>query len=125
MTRVLVITPLIWNLGEGAGMPSAYRTLAGFRDAGIEVHVLMPASRPWPAVYDGLHLHTYRVPTFGLRGEFGPTRSALLVDLPEGARFASPRWKAYLGSASALDPRLRRGPRRLQWRAGGASGAVP
>jgi glycosyltransferase involved in cell wall biosynthesis len=102
MTRLLVITPLIWNLAEGSGMPSAFRTLAGLRDAGFEVHVLMPASRPWPDGYEGFHLHTYRVPRFGLHGEFGPTRSALLVDLPEGAGFASLRWKAYLGTASLL-----------------------
>jgi glycosyltransferase involved in cell wall biosynthesis len=101
--RVLVITPLIWNLGEGAGMPSAYRTMAGFRDAGFEVHVLIPASEPWPEpVYHGLHVHTYRVPRFGLAGDFGPTRSALLVDLPPGRRGASLRWKGYLGAVSLL-----------------------
>src|SRR5437763_725141 len=83
-------------------MPSAYRTLAGFCDAGFEVHALMPASRPWPEQYDGLHLHTYRVPRFGLQGEFGPRRSALLVELPEGRSLEQLRWKGYLGSVAGL-----------------------
>src|SRR5918997_4036677 len=101
--RVLAITPLIWNLAEDAGMPSAYRTLAGFRDAGFDVHVLMPASEPWPEPdYRGLRLHTYRAPRFGLAGDFGPTRSALLVELPPGRRGASLRWKAYLGTIGLL-----------------------
>lgn len=103
MMRMLVITPLIWNLGEGAGMPSAYRTLAGFRDAGLRVDVVIPASSGWgDCTYEGLCVHTYRVPKFGLTGDFGPRRSALLVELPTGRRGASLRWKAYLGCISLL-----------------------
>ena len=100
---MLVITPVIWTAAEGSGMPSAYRTLAGFRDRGFDVHVLMPASEPWPEpTYDGLRLHTYRVPRFGLLGDFGPTRSALRAVLPQGRRAASLRWKAYLGTIGGL-----------------------
>lgn len=80
-------------------MPSAFRTLAGFRDAGHEVHVVIPASAPWPQpTYEGLWIHTYSTPRFGLTGDFGPTRSAMLVRLPQGRRLGSLRWKAYLAS---------------------------
>lgn len=103
--RLLAITPFLWTVREDGGMPSAYRSLTGLRDNGFDVHVLMPSEGPRATMdYRGLTLHTFPVPRFGLRGTYGPTRSALLMDAPEG-RLTSLRWKAFLSALLALSVR--------------------
>jgi glycosyltransferase involved in cell wall biosynthesis len=100
--RALVaITPFLWTLAEDAGMPSAYRTLTGLAANDFDVHVVLPergggCARP----YRGLTLHPFDVPAFGLRGEFGATRSPLLLEAPPG-REAGLRWKAFLAAMLA------------------------
>src|SRR3954447_20288139 len=105
--RILVVTPLVWNLAEGAGMPSPYRTVSGFRDAGFDVDIVIPSSAGrTESDYHGMRVHTFGVPTFGLTGSFGLFRSALLLS-GRGGRGDSLRWKAFL--AAVLLGGVRRG----------------
>jgi glycosyltransferase involved in cell wall biosynthesis len=95
---LLAITPFLWTISEDAGMPSAYRSLTGLAANGFDVHVLVPARGGGaPREYRDLHLHPFDVRSFGLRGDFGPFRSALLLE-PSGRPGAGMRWKAFLSA---------------------------
>jgi glycosyltransferase involved in cell wall biosynthesis len=88
-------------------MPSAYRTLTGLQANGFDVHVVLPtdgASRDYQE--DGLVLHTFGTPRFGLKGSFGPHRSPFLLEAPSGYS-GSIRWKAFV--AGMCGNALRRG----------------
>lgn len=108
-TPLLALTPFLWTLGEDAGMPSAYRTLTGLAANGFDVHVVLPERGGGGSrLYRDLWLHTFPLPTFGLTGDFGPTRSPLLLESPPGY-IAGLRWKAFL--AAMLGAAVRRGLR--------------
>ena len=97
---VIAFTPFVWTVGEDAGMPSAYRALEGLREAGFDVHVVIPSDRAVPSTYRGLNLHAFAVPRFGLEGSYGLERSPLLLQAPD-KRTASLRWKGFLGAMLA------------------------
>lgn len=104
---LLAITPFLWTIGEDAGMPSAYRSLTGLAANGFDVHVVLPQRGGGPSsAYRSLRLHPFDVGSFGLRGDFGPNRSPLLLQAPPGFG-AGARWKAFL--AAMLTLAVRRG----------------
>jgi glycosyltransferase involved in cell wall biosynthesis len=50
-----------WSLGEGSGVPDERHFIKRFRDAGVELHFMVPQSPAGAPVRnaDGIHLHTY------------------------------------------------------------------
>ncbi|MFC2001652.1 glycosyltransferase family 4 protein [Chloroflexota bacterium] len=61
---VMGIALFLWTMGRGKGIPSLYRTLKGFTEAGHEVHLLLPFKEHEPAyeLDDGIHIHRFKRP---------------------------------------------------------------
>ena len=59
---VLGISPFLWTMGRGKGIPSLYYTLKGFTAAGHEFHLLLPEEKGEPAyeLYEGIHIYRFK-----------------------------------------------------------------
>ena len=59
---VLGISPFLWTMGRGKGIPSLYNTLKGFIAAGHEFHLILPGEKNEPAyeLYEGIHIYRFK-----------------------------------------------------------------
>jgi glycosyltransferase involved in cell wall biosynthesis len=80
---ILFISPFLWTMKQGSGVPTLYQTILGF-SARTEAHVLLPASRAATVVEGGIIYHAFRLHIWARFFEFGPERSIFSHRLPGG-----------------------------------------
>jgi glycosyltransferase involved in cell wall biosynthesis len=80
---ILFISPFLWTMKQGSGVPTLYQTILGFA-ARTEAHVLLPASSAATLVEGGITYHMFRLHVWARFFEFGPERSIFSYRLPGG-----------------------------------------
>ena len=93
MPNVLFVTPFIWEAGPWRGKPTVHNIIRGFQRAGYEVHVVTCTNKPQPAaqIWEGVHLHYFRLPFSPAGFEFDAFHSFLT----QVSQAASP-WRRHL-----------------------------
>jgi glycosyltransferase involved in cell wall biosynthesis len=93
MPNVLFITPFIWETGPWRGKPTVHNIIRGFQRAGYEVHVVTCTNKPQPTdtIWEGVHLHYFRLPFSPAGLEFDAFHSFLT----QVSQAASP-WRRHL-----------------------------
>ena len=106
---ILAISPFLWTMSRGSGVPTLFKTLEGLASR-AETHLLMPATEAGTEVRSGIHIHTFRLPGWDRFGTFGPDRSVFSHTLPGGrlGRFLLDKllWFHFVVLASAYAIRL-------------------
>jgi glycosyltransferase involved in cell wall biosynthesis len=81
--KILAISPFLWTMGRGSGVPTLYRTLQEFgRHA--EVHLLLPSHRAGRERDGDVEVRTFPLAGWRALGEFGPDRSIFSHPFPGG-----------------------------------------
>lgn len=59
---VLSVSPFLWTMGQGIGIPSLYQTLKGFVAAGHEFHLILPQGKDEAKyeLYEDVHVHRFK-----------------------------------------------------------------
>ncbi|MCW5978483.1 MAG: glycosyltransferase [Bryobacteraceae bacterium] len=81
--RILAISPFLWTMKWGSGVPTLFRTLEGFALRG-EVHLVLPGTSKSTFVRDGIKIHVFRLRGWARWLDFGPERSIFSHRLPCG-----------------------------------------
>ena len=71
--HILFVGSFLWTSGDRRGMPSAYKCLKGFEEAGHKVSAIFPTndpSLPSELDYEGMRLHLVRIPLIPYESRF-------------------------------------------------------
>lgn len=80
---ILAVSPFLWTMGNGSGVPTLFKTLEGFARE-TDTHLLMPSTEAGFEVRAGIQIHKFKLHGWSAFGPFGPDRSVFSHLLPGG-----------------------------------------
>lgn len=81
---ILAISPFLWTMKWGSGVPTLYRTLEAWASRGANIHVVLPGTASGIRKANGITMHVFRLAGWCARLDFGPERSIFSHVLPGG-----------------------------------------